>query len=822
MTSAQDRVWTQTGESFPEFAQIDEAIRLYMQTWDIPGGAFAATYRGRLVFARGYTWDLPEVEPIEPTSLFRIASMSKPITSVAIHQLIERGLLSYDTLVAETLNLEPPPGQAPDPWLAEVTVNDLLYHIGGWDRDLTFDPMFYDFAISNALGVERPISKSDIATYMTGQEMQHRPGTRYAYSNYGYMLLGMLIEEVTGCDYSEWVAENVFQPIGVGRPRRGHTRLDEAVPKEVHYYATGANPYFWNIENMDSHGGWILSAPDYLCLMSSLFDDPFNSPLLSRDSIENMMRTNSATSQVYARGWTAFEEDGLLVYGHDGRLPGTITSGQWMSNGLGIVGLLNTSRTVGNFQLDFPNSVPDHDLFESVGISASGLGVALAESWVAIVASGSGAGDSIWRSDVGLLNRSALTNKVRMRIERPEVEVDHELELRPGEHLIVEDVVAALGLAGSGSLRVFSAEPLTVSSRTYNTSENGTFGQFLGGVTGPGGLGNGESVVLMHLREDASARSNIGVLNAGRRATSVRVQLFDGSGLSVADFDRRVAAREVVQLNRPFAEQGGRTDVRAGFAVITVREGEEVVVYGSVIDTVTNDPTTIPMKFGYGATETFVCAAARVAGAAGSEWRTDLGILNHGAETTNLTVVYHGGNGEDLTMEITLASGEHRVFEDVVGMVGGGGSGSLEIVADRPVLVSSRTYNQGANGTFGQYIDGVSEAGSAAAGQSLWLPQLQQNDGFRTNIGLHNSGLEQSAVMLRLYDHEAALVSASQHVIGAGKRMQLQTPFDSIGGRTDITSGYAVIEIQSGDGLFAYASVIDNRTNDPTTVFMVR
>jgi len=591
---AQDRQWTQTGEPVPGSEYVDEAVREFMQTWSVPGVSIAVYYQGRLVFARGYTWDSPEVEPVQPGSLFRIASMSKPITSVAIHQLIEQGQLSYDTLIVDVLDLEPPPGWEPDPWLEQVTIDHLLTHTGGWDREMTFDPMFRDTFFASVLGVDLPISKQDIATCMSGMAMQFAPGTRFAYSNYGYALLGMAIEEITGRDYSEWVAENVLQPIGVGRPRRGHTSRQELVPGEVAYEVTpGEEPYRWNIENMDAHGGWILSAPDFLRFMSALFEDPDNSPLLERASIEAMVEVVPLSGDwSYARGWGAVELGGQTTYGHGGSLPGTTTSGQWSSDGIGLVALINTRRPMGDIDLDFPGAPPDHDLFESVGILTSSLGAALAESWIPMVANGDGAGGSVWRSDVGLLNRSALSNEIRLRLETADLAVDHELVLTPGEYRTLADVVSELGIAGSGSLRVFSSEPLTVTSRTYNSDLDGTFGQFMGGVTGPGGLGNGDSAVLMHLRQDDVARSNIGILNAGRRDTRVRVELFDGSGTEVASFVRSVGPRKVKQFNRPFLNQGNQSDVTAGYAVLTVLDGEEVVVYGSVVDEDILEPGT--------------------------------------------------------------------------------------------------------------------------------------------------------------------------------------------------------------------------------------
>ncbi|RLE25084.1 MAG: hypothetical protein DRJ65_08610 [Acidobacteria bacterium] len=822
--TAQQRVWTETGEPVSGWEHVDEGIREFMETWTVPGAAMAVAAQGRLVFARGYTWNIPDTDAIQPNSLFRIASMSKPITSVAIHQLIERGLLSYDTRIVDILDLQPMPGLEPDERLALVTVDHLLYHVGGWDRDQTFDPMFHDEVIAAALGVDLPISKYDIATYMTGSQMQFEPGSRYVYSNYGYCLLGMIIETVTGRDYSEWVAENIFQPIGVGRPRRGHTAFNERAPGEVVYYgANGEDPYRWNIENMDAHGGWVVSAPDFARFMSSLFDNPDNSPLLTRQSIESMVEVSPVTADTaYARGWVAFQEDGRTIYGHSGSLPGTLTSANWSSGGVAVVAFMNTRKYTADLELHDPTVNPEHDLFESVGVVNDALGAAPAESWIPVVANGDGSGGSIWRSDVGLLNRSLMINQVRIRLEMPGLEVDRELELAPGEHLVMADIVSDLGLSGSGSLRVFSFEPLTIASRTYNVSDEGTFGQYLGGVTGPGGLINGDSAVLMHLREDDVARSNIGILNAGRRQARVRTVLYDGAGSEVVRFNRTVDPRQTRQLNRPFDALGNRTDIGAGYAVVTVLDGEEVVVYGSVIDAGTNDPTTIPMKTNGGATEIHVAAAAHAEGAEGSVWRTDLGLLNPGAESTEITVTFHPSSGPDLSMSLSLASGEHQVLDDVIGRLDGEGSGSLEISAETPILVSSRTYNQGVEGNFGQYLDGIDETGMVGADTSVWLPQLQQNDDFRTNIGLYNTGGIQAKVKVHLHDTDGSLLSTTQRTIAPGGRTQLQEPFDRIAGRTDISSGYAVVEIVTGTGVTAYASIIDNRTNDPTTVPMQR
>ena len=99
VSASAQRQWTVSGQAVPGFDGIDTMIRNQMLRYDISASSVAITKDGRLVYARGYTWDQPDVEPVQPTSLFRTASIAKSITSIAIHQLIEQGRLSYDTRV---------------------------------------------------------------------------------------------------------------------------------------------------------------------------------------------------------------------------------------------------------------------------------------------------------------------------------------------------------------------------------------------------------------------------------------------------------------------------------------------------------------------------------------------------------------------------------------------------------------------------------------------------------------------------------------------------------------------------------------------------
>ena len=132
----------------------------------------------------------------------------------------------------------------------------------------------------------------------------------------------------------------------------------------------------------------------------------------------------------------------------------------------------------------------------------------------------------------------------------------------------------------------------------------------------------------------------------------------------------------------------------------------------------------------------------------------------------------------------------------------------------------SRTYSTSDDGTFGQFLDGVSPAATAGLGQTVYLPQLQQNEAFRTNIGFLNTTDLEAAVRVRLYDASGQLLAARLKTLAPRARLQLQEPFLRIAGREDIDAGYASVTVEAGEGVIAYASVIDNATNDPTTVPM--
>ncbi|MHC4701600.1 MAG: serine hydrolase domain-containing protein [Planctomycetota bacterium] len=344
------RVWRETGPAVPELSVFDETMQDFMVSRKVSAGALAITHDSRLVFARGYTWARADSRATQPKSLFRIASLSKPVTSAAILNLVEDGKLILDENVADVLPYGCPDGQQPDPNLKEVKILHLLQHLGGWDRDEAFDPMFGDERISKALGSPLPISQSDIITYMNGQPLQHVPGTKCAYSNYGYCLLGRVIEQRSGMAYDDYVSKNVLLPLGIRRMRLGRSKLRYRAPTEVRYESSHESMYgAFNLENMDSHGGWLASAPE-LARFAAAFDDPRDCPILSTESILTMFALPETIAPdkyergavYYGYGWNIRDYgNGSRNTWHTGSLPGCYTFMARWSNGVNCVVLFN-------------------------------------------------------------------------------------------------------------------------------------------------------------------------------------------------------------------------------------------------------------------------------------------------------------------------------------------------------------------------------------------------------------------------------------------------------------------------------------------------
>lgn len=288
-----------------DLAPFDDLMTQFVEENAVPGVALAVARNGTLAYARGFGFaDRDRKVAVKPDALFRIASISKPFTAVAVLQLAEKKTLGLDDPVLKYVTLEPPQGKTRDPRWKDVTVRHCLQHTGGWDRGKSGDPIGIPTVIAKELGIPFPVPAEAVVRFTMGRPLDFDPGERFAYSNVGYLVLGRVIEAVTGKKYDEYVRAEVLAPAGVTRMRLGRALPEDRPADEVGYHdpanrkaacvypprvgeqvpvADGA----MNVEGFEAHGGWVASAVD-LVRFARAFDDPAKCKLLAPESIKTM------------------------------------------------------------------------------------------------------------------------------------------------------------------------------------------------------------------------------------------------------------------------------------------------------------------------------------------------------------------------------------------------------------------------------------------------------------------------------------------------------------------------------------------------------
>jgi CubicO group peptidase (beta-lactamase class C family)/tRNA A-37 threonylcarbamoyl transferase component Bud32 len=317
-----------TGRIEPGLEPFDRAMTKFMRERSIPAGELAVVKDGRLLLSCGYGYaDRERTKPLPADAPFRLASLTKMMTAAAIRKLIRDGKLTPETKVFDLLGLEPPPGKDLDPRWKTVTVGHLLDHQGGWDaKAAKFDPMFAAIEISTALGKPSPPNPANVIRYMLGQPLQFDPGTKTAYSNFGYCLLGRVIEKSSGTNYFAYLHGHILKPAGVTGMAKARTSPNLRDPREPFYsdpnrvrdvmwsdskYKVPDPDGGFSIETMDSHGGLIASAVDVARFLTAYALDGY-------------------PAERKAPGGAAF-----------GSLPGTFTMALKRSDGVVVVVLFN-------------------------------------------------------------------------------------------------------------------------------------------------------------------------------------------------------------------------------------------------------------------------------------------------------------------------------------------------------------------------------------------------------------------------------------------------------------------------------------------------
>ncbi len=455
--------------------------------------------------------------------------------------------------------------------------------------------------------------------------------------------------------------------------------------------------------------------------------------------------------------------------------------------------------------------------------------------WIPVATHADGAASSRWRTDVAALNPTRSSAEARVRFHAPTGTAEVPVTIAAGAQSALGDIVQSLfATGGSAAVEIVSASKLLVTSRTYNqiASEancfpGGSFGQDLAARAPGEGMSAGASAWFLPLSENPGFRTNLAVTNGGEGNAEVDIELFDASGLSVAAWTLTVAPGEWRPENRAFLIHAAREDVTGGAARMSVRSGSGIFAYASVIDALTNDPTTIPPAVAPASAgpSLWIPVATHADGANGSRWRTDVGLLVTGGSPASVELRLYVPAGV-VTSSLVLPSKTPTLLVDLVFQKFGlSATGSLEIVSNQPIVASSRTYNLLAaaeacspGGTLGQDLPALRAADALAAGETAWLLQLSENTWFRSNLAVVNAGNVAASVEISLFDLSGVELAGWSVELAPGEWKQENRVFAVRAGRSDISGGYAKVAVASGSGVIAYGSVVDARTNDPTTI----
>ena len=333
------------GSAGQQRGEMNRLAGQFRQQFSVPATSIAISRNGQFVYDQAAGMgDREHLIQVQQNSLFRIASVTKPITSVTIFSLIEQGKLNLTDKVFGPgaifgIKYGKPPYKQ---WIADITVDHLLTHTcGGWPDDAN-DPMMHNLSWNQTKLITQTIAN---------QLLTNPPGTHWAYSNFGYCILGRVIEQVTGEPYDTYVETNILAPCGISTMKIARNKESDSAQYEVVYYGQyGEDPYKLNITRMDSHGGWIASSTECVQFLNHVAGAPGIPALLKPATIKIMTTPAPAYPQGdarYARGWMV-RNNGAGNWWHNGSLPGTTTIMVRTSTGFCWAGLCNTRSQPSN------------------------------------------------------------------------------------------------------------------------------------------------------------------------------------------------------------------------------------------------------------------------------------------------------------------------------------------------------------------------------------------------------------------------------------------------------------------------------------------
>ena len=325
----------------------------------------AVSYKGKIIYQRGVGYsNLDALVAMKPDQPFRLYECFRPVTSAAIMQLVEKKKIETSTPVFEYLEIELPDGA--DRNLKNITVDHLLHDTAGFDKKALFDPIRDPDKLAKLINErDSPVTSEKVINFMIEQSLAHEPGKSRSDSNFGYFLLGKVIEKASGTTYEKYIQEQLIRPLKLDSFSVAKSYVDERPRNEVTYYhrTNWYKPINYgerdfgkyvpiadaiNIELFGAAGGWIGTPTDVLKFASAVRAK--RSPILSTDSIKETFAVpahalakakGKTVRNYYAAGWFATQDrDGRTHV--IGGTTGSVMIVHYYGDGLGFA--ISTNR----------------------------------------------------------------------------------------------------------------------------------------------------------------------------------------------------------------------------------------------------------------------------------------------------------------------------------------------------------------------------------------------------------------------------------------------------------------------------------------------
>lgn len=357
-----NRTLTNEMSDTTDLTKLDKDIQTYMQYWHLKGLSLSIMKNDSLVYAKGYGWaDEEKGIEMSPGHILRLASVSKLITATGIMKLQEEGLLTLqDKVFGEDGILCDSTFTAAikDKNYYKITVEHLLRHKAGFTTNAG-DPMFSTRDLMYLNHLSSPPDHETLVRTQLKRRLPYEPGTSQAYSNFGYLLLSMIIEAKTGESYEDWIQSNVLKPAGCTDFHIANNYYADRYDNESKYYVQDDDEpvneynnsgrmvvrcYGGNdIRALSGAGAWVASTPELARFVASIDGKPEVPDILSEESIREM--TRYIDPETYSLGWNDTKETGEWT--RSGTMSGTCALIKYFPDGECWILVTNTSTWKG-------------------------------------------------------------------------------------------------------------------------------------------------------------------------------------------------------------------------------------------------------------------------------------------------------------------------------------------------------------------------------------------------------------------------------------------------------------------------------------------